>query len=132
MSETTGTLAATNPVTAATTSTSFPDKRRRILPYGNTLHYVGCGCPTTWVRGARVADLVDLAFLQCHSLYTQSLLSPLRPLRVAYMLPHHNVTGGMKCLVEHLRLLKARGHTTIAVHRYIKFNFKLNNLKILI
>ena len=73
---------------------------------------------------------------------------PTRPLRICYMLPHHNTTGepahpaagslgsrdlqqssskhdlpaipgpgGMKCLVEHLRLLKARGHFTIAAHR---------------
>ena len=33
------------------------------------------------------------------------------------MLPHHNITGGMKCLVEHIRLLRLRGHTTVAVHR---------------
>jgi hypothetical protein len=33
------------------------------------------------------------------------------------MLPHHNITGGMKCLVEHIRLLRARGHFTIAAHR---------------
>jgi len=33
------------------------------------------------------------------------------------MLPHHNITGGMKCLVEHVRLLRAKGHYTIAVHR---------------
>lgn len=42
----------------------------------------------------------------------------MRKLRVAYMLPHHNITGGMKCLVEHIRLLRARGHRTIAVHRH--------------
>jgi hypothetical protein len=41
----------------------------------------------------------------------------MRKLRVAYMLPHHNITGGMKCLVEHIRLLRSRGHRTIAVHR---------------
>lgn len=26
-------------------------------------------------------------------------------------------TGGMKCLVEHVKLLTSRGHTVIAVHR---------------
>lgn len=31
--------------------------------------------------------------------------------------PHHNVTGGMKCLVEHIRLLRGRGHCLVAVHR---------------
>ena len=26
-------------------------------------------------------------------------------------------TGGMKCLVEHVKLLTSRGHTVVAVHR---------------
>ena len=34
------------------------------------------------------------------------------------MLPHHNLTGGMKTLVEHIRLLRLRGHTVVAVHRH--------------
>ena len=50
-------------------------------------------------------------------LWLQGGVTPMRKLRVAYMLPHHNITGGMKCLVEHIRLLRARGHRTIAVHR---------------
>ncbi len=29
----------------------------------------------------------------------------------------HVQTGGMKCLVEHVKLLTCRGHTVIAVHR---------------
>lgn len=49
---------------------------------------------------------------------SQGGLTPIRKLRVAYMLPHHNITGGMKCLVEHIRLLRSRGHKTIAVHRW--------------
>ncbi|KAK9831116.1 hypothetical protein WJX74_003873 [Apatococcus lobatus] len=49
--------------------------------------------------------------------YQKGSLAPTRKLKIAYMLPHHNVTGGMKCLVEHLRLLRTQGHTTIAVHR---------------
>jgi len=93
--------------------------RDKFLPYLNTLHYPGCGCPVSWSRGSRVCDLVDVLFTHCHKLFTAKLLTPLRPLRIAYMLPHHNITGGMKCLVEHLRLLKARGHFTIAVHRYL-------------
>ena len=93
--------------------------RSRLLPYVETLHYGGCGCPPNWTRGNRVCDLVDVLFTHCHKLFTAKLLSPMRPLRVAYMLPHHNITGGMKCLIEHLRLLKTRGHTTIAVHRFV-------------
>lgn len=60
----------------------------------------------------------------------------MRPLRVAYMLPHHNITGGMKCLIEHLRLLRAKGHTTIAVHRsemkqwdFERFGFRSDTAK---
>eukprot|EP00210_Caulerpa_lentillifera_P003532 g3369.t1 len=98
-------------------STSQNLTRTKLLPYADTLHYPGCGCPSIWTRGNRVCDLVDVLFTHCHELYTSKWLSPMRPLRVAYMLPHHNITGGMKCLVEHLRLLKQRGHTTIAVHR---------------
>lgn len=53
----------------------------------------------------------------CGGRVLQGGLTATRKLRVAYMLPHHNITGGMKCLVEHIRLLRERGHTTIAVHR---------------
>jgi len=48
---------------------------------------------------------------------SQGCVTPQRKLHVGYMLPHHNLTGGMKCLVEHIRLLRARGHTTVALHR---------------
>ena len=33
---------------------------RRILPYGDTLHYNDCGCPEIWAPGTRSADMVDL------------------------------------------------------------------------
>ncbi|GMH38947.1 hypothetical protein BSKO_06845 [Bryopsis sp. KO-2023] len=92
-------------------------RKSPILPYGDTLHYQGCGCPTSWQSGSRMCDLVDVIFQHCHSLFVNKMLPPVRPLRVVYMLPHHNITGGMKCLVEHIRLLRERGHTTIAVHR---------------
>ena len=38
-------------------------------------------------------------------------------LRVLYLLPHHNLTGGMKMLVGQLSALRARGHAVIAVYR---------------
>jgi hypothetical protein len=88
-----------------------------ILPFGKTLHYAGCGCPTAWQKGSRVADQVDTLVARYYQLFQNKLISPNRPLRVCYMLPHHNITGGMKCLVEHVRLLRQRGHYTIAVHR---------------
>lgn len=68
------------------------------LPYGTTLHYPGCGCPQH--MGRRNADLVDQVVSTGMKLYQKSFFLPARPLKVAYMLPHHNLTGGMKCLVE--------------------------------
>lgn len=41
----------------------------------------------------------------------------LRPLRVAYVIPHHGVTGGMKMIMEQIRLLRSRGHHVTAVAR---------------
>ena len=38
---------------------SISHQRRGLLPYGDTLHYQGCGCPDTWTHGARAADIVD-------------------------------------------------------------------------
>jgi hypothetical protein len=45
--------------------------------------------------------------------------SPLegRPLDLIYVLPHHNLTGGMKILLEHVRRLRARGHRVRAAYR---------------
>jgi glycosyltransferase involved in cell wall biosynthesis len=38
-----------------------------------------------------------------------------RSLRVAYLLPHHRVTGGMVMLLEQMRYLESRGHTVRAL-----------------
>jgi len=40
-----------------------------------------------------------------------------RPLDLIYVLPHQNVTGGMKVLLEHVRRLRARGHRVRAAYR---------------
>lgn len=40
-----------------------------------------------------------------------------RPLDLIYVLPHHNLTGGMKILLEHVRRLRARGHRMRAAYR---------------
>ncbi len=42
---------------------------------------------------------------------------PERPLDLIYLLPHHNLTGGMKILLEHIRRLRARGHRVRAAYR---------------
>ncbi len=67
---------------------------------------------TTDAAGAIVIDFRD-----CVCQPMQGCVAPQRKLKVGYMLPHHNLTGGMKCLVEHIRLLRARGHSTVAIHR---------------
>lgn len=97
-----------------------------VLPDGlASLHYQGCGCPPGWAASLgtdaavhnRPADVVDTLVQGAFRTFQQGGLTPTRKLRIVYMLPHHNITGGMKCLVEHIRLLRERGHTTIAVHR---------------
>ena len=40
-----------------------------------------------------------------------------RPLDLIYLLPHQNLTGGMKILLEHVRRLRARGHRVRAAYR---------------
>ncbi|GAB4817162.1 hypothetical protein N2152v2_004208 [Parachlorella kessleri] len=87
------------------------------LPFGNTLHYSGCGCPLGWVPGCRACDLVDSFLQQAFLGVRNGLLTPLRKLRVLFCLPHHNITGGMKMLLEQIRLLRQRGHYVIAAMR---------------
>jgi len=94
-----------------------PPRPGRHLPDGlDTVHHALCGCQQ-WVQGQRMADLVDVVAAQARQALASQLLVPTRPLRIAYALPHHNITGGMKCLVEHIRLLRQRGHHVVAVHR---------------
>lgn len=80
-----------------------------VLPFGDTLHYTACGCPPGWQNSTRAADVVDILVQKAFQAYQEGRLAATRPLRILYFLPHHNVTGGMKCLVEHVRLLKLRG-----------------------
>lgn len=42
-----------------------------------------------------------------------------RPLSIGYVLPHRNLTGGLKMLLEQMRLLKARGHKVSAFRKGI-------------
>lgn len=39
------------------------------------------------------------------------------PLRISYLIPHHNVTGGMKMIMKQIEFLHARGHVVQAVYR---------------
>ena len=91
---------------------------RNLLPYGTTLHYLNCGCPPGWRNTTSAADVVDLLVQRAFQAYQAGRLVATRPLRVLYFLPHHNVTGGMKCLVEHVRLLRIRGGLCSSVSLY--------------
>jgi acetolactate synthase regulatory subunit len=44
-------------------------------------------------------------------------LTPNRTLKIAFCLPHANVTGGLKILLEQMRLLRQRGHAIVALTR---------------
>ncbi|PRW45111.1 glycosyl transferase group 1 [Chlorella sorokiniana] len=102
-----------------------PDGRRPpppLLPFGATLHYAGCGCPYSWAPGCRLCDWGDSWLQQAYASLLPKpgapvRLSPIRPLKVAFCIPHHNVTGGLKMLLEQMRLLKLRGHHIVALTR---------------
>ena len=96
---------------------SSRDVPTNLLPFGSTLHYQTCGCPHGWRNTTRSADVVDLLVQRAFKAYQAGRLVATRPLRVLYFLPHHNVTGGMKCLVEHIRLLKTRGTASLCFTR---------------
>ncbi len=38
-------------------------------------------------------------------------------LRIGYILPHHKLTGGLKCLLEQMRQLHKRGHEVYAIYQ---------------
>lgn len=40
-----------------------------------------------------------------------------KKLKIAYILPHKNLTGGIKCLLEQMRQLNKRGHSVYAVYK---------------
>jgi hypothetical protein len=83
--------------------------KKRILPYGETLHYMGCGCPLNWQHASRAADLIDSVVASSHRLYQQGMLTVNRRLRIAYMLPHHNITGGYARPAHTINLTIAAG-----------------------
>ncbi|PSC70858.1 glycosyl transferase group 1 [Micractinium conductrix] len=47
----------------------------------------------------------------------QARLAPIRKLKVAFCIPHSCVTGGLKMLLEQIRLLRQRGHHVVALMR---------------
>ena len=82
----------------------------------------GCGCPYNWAPGCRLCDWGDSWVQQAHASLAprpgeKVRLTPIRRLKVAFCLPHALVTGGLKMLLEQMRLLRARGHHVVALTR---------------
>ncbi|KAL1504390.1 hypothetical protein AB1Y20_010796 [Prymnesium parvum] len=77
---------------------------------GGTFHYAGCGC--SGYMPLPVPALVDDGVASARDAHHDR-----RSLRVLYLLPHQNLTGGMKMLVQQMGILTARGHQVIAAFR---------------
>lgn len=77
---------------------------------GGTFHYSGCGC--IGAVPLPLPGLVDEGVARL-----RESCKARRKLRVIYLLPHHNLTGGMKMLVQQMRVLIARGHHVVAAYR---------------
>lgn len=66
------------------------------------------GSKVDWVWKEKDTQSVDLAARPT---------TRLPRLRIAYLIPHHNVTGGMKMIMRHIGLMKERGHWVQALFR---------------
>ena len=63
------------------------------------------------------AQVADTLVSNYRNLYRLGSIKAERRLRVAYVIPHHHVTGGLKTLCLHIRLLREKGHYVLAVYR---------------
>ena len=87
-----------------------------MLPFGDTLHYPGCGCPrAAWKAHARAADMVDQLARAGVDALLKGQLEPTRSLRVAYVLPHHKITGVPAFLQQLTTLWAGRMRSEAAV-----------------
>ena len=86
-----------------------------------TFHYAGCGC--TGQHPLPLPALVDAGTWQQLDVRPETLSeveawrAQAGPIRVIYLLPHHNLTGGMKMLVQQMAMLTGRGHRVCAAFR---------------
>ena len=76
---------------------------------GGGFHYADCGC------AVHCGGSVDWIW-HANNLRAVEALGP-RLLRVAFLIPHHNLTGGLKILVHHMQALRRRGHWIAAIYR---------------
>ncbi|GAX73858.1 hypothetical protein CEUSTIGMA_g1308.t1 [Chlamydomonas eustigma] len=90
------------------------------------LHHACCGCPGTLKdpdadsAGAATAassQVADSLISNYSRLFDLGAIRAERHLRIAYLIPHHHVTGGLKVLCQHVALLRRRGHYVVAVYR---------------
>ena len=95
-------------------------------------HYNGCGCGTydwqghlvdwvwddwnRWQNGVSAPTPQGVGPMATKVSPTTAAPSTPR-LRIAYWVPHHNVTGGLKMLFQHIKLLHQRGHWVEAIYR---------------
>ena len=91
-----------------------------MLPAEGQYHYPGCGCDAGPLAlpctiDAAVWRRVRVSPRGMRELDAWRAITP--RLRVLYLLPHHNLTGGMKMLVGQLSALRAGGHAVIAAYR---------------
>lgn len=72
-------------------------------------------------NGAQLVSIFPTHYREETALDTDKYLVPAsgegNPLTVAYVLPHKNLTGGLKMLLEQMRHLRARGHRVVALGR---------------
>eukprot|EP00798_Chlamydomonas_sp_ICE-L_P020031 gene20031-26748_t len=112
------------PLSTSTTNTAtptwldtlpIPNRGPNTYQPGIAFHFHDCGCLGS--EPSQAASYVDKIVQQAASAYRSGVLQACRPLLVAYIIPHHNVTGGLKVLLTHLKMLRKQGHYCVAVYR---------------
>lgn len=111
-------------------------------PRGTDFHYAGCGCGCVphrahlgggvdWIwhpasivavngflrRDGGVRQKTAEAVVGPSASTRHPCVYPYPRLRIAYFLPHHNVTGGLKLLLQQIVELKRRGHHVTVLYR---------------
>lgn len=80
-----------------------------MLSARSTLHHASCGCPGTLgslsadsagSAAAAAAQVADALVSNFAKLLQTGAMKVERRLKVAYVLPHHHITGGMKVLCQ--------------------------------
>jgi glycosyltransferase involved in cell wall biosynthesis len=79
-----------------------------------------------------VSILTTYGYIQLYAFFPQKERKPYKlitiehfivntkKLKIGYVLPHKNLTGGLKCLLEQMRQLHRKGHTVYAIYKGLK------------